>query len=474
MYVGLMWDVCEHLIELGYDAVVEIKPVEPKYNWDFQWDYRYKQDELVESALDLRYGFIEAPAGSGKTPVAAAIIANAGHRAVMLVEEQAPFYQAYETLKACTDMPVGLFGDGVCDIQPVTICMVQTWKAKMRVAYQVEELEALLKRDYDPKRYQYFPSADIRKAYNKYKKMPDKIIEYAHTVLGKLKHKVQKDAEIIEYLRDAGTVIIDEAHNMGAESYLDIVESLHLPHYIIGMSATPFREDDRKDLIYAVCGPILNTISISEAIDNNMIVPITFVVQDAPKKDYGYTNTDTRFPTYERQKQFREVKTDYIRDNDDRHKMYAAFVEWCAERNKSCAVIVSEVKHGNNMAKHIPGAVELYGDAKKNVRDAVWEKLNRKEIQCVITTLMGEATNVPSLNAVAIAAGGKSKKDFIQRMRCSRIFNGTTIHGPEEKDEGLVYFTYDHADFLRSHSATILKYTKDYVKQHSKNTLHYL
>lgn len=474
MYVGKMWDVCETINEMfGKNCYVDISHNFPEREFDFQFNGtpRFKQEQLAQSAHDFRYGFIEAPAGSGKTPTAALLIAKLGVQTVFLAEEKAPFYQAYETLKYFLNEDIGLFGDGHCDIKPITVCMVQTWESKERTIRTARLLKSALNKtikDKDVSRFRYFENAVVRKLYKKYKASTAQLIEHLEAELYKLEQKAEEGDELVSALCDAKLVIIDEAHNMGAKTYLNIIDSFTEPSHIIGFSATPFRDDDREELIYAVCGPILDSITTEEAIDNKMIVPITFVFQDGPEHDFGFTSKDGK-PEAEiagRNNQFRYVKKNYIIDNDARHQHYVDFARRCSNQGKSCAIIVTEVKHGNNIKRLVPEAVELYGDASKDERDRVWKELGDKDFHIIITTLMGEATNVPSLDAVAVAAGGKSKKDFIQRMRCSRTYPGKT--------EGFVYFTYDRADFVRSHSAEILKLTKEYVKHHRRNSLHFI
>jgi superfamily II DNA or RNA helicase len=136
----------------------------------------------------------------------------------------------------------------------------------------------------------------------------------------------------------------------------------------------------------------------------------------------------------------------------------------------TCAIIVSKTEHGNNIAKLIPEAVEVYGPTARKKRKKIWEDLQDRSIKVVITTLMDEATNIPSLDAVALAAGGKSKVKLVQRLRNLRTFSGETSEGFYTKERGFVFITKDNTDFLRSHSTLNVSYLTDLVSQHPDNT----
>ena len=119
----------------------------------------------------------------------------------------------------------------------------------------------------------------------------------------------------------------------------------------------------------------------------------------------------------------------------------------------------------------MPELVEVYGPTGTKQRKQIWKDLNSRKIRCVVTTLMDEATNIPSLDAVALAAGGKSKTRLIQRLRNLRTFDGDTEDGRYTKDRGYVYMTIDNAPYLKTHSNINLKNLRALAGEHPDNQI---
>ena len=63
--------------------------------------------------------------GSGKTVVAAAMIARLGQPALFFVHTKDLLYQAKSYFENILKVPVGQIGDGVVDIQPITVATIQ-------------------------------------------------------------------------------------------------------------------------------------------------------------------------------------------------------------------------------------------------------------------------------------------------------------------------------------------------------------
>jgi superfamily II DNA or RNA helicase len=121
------------------------------------------------------------------------------------------------------------------------------------------------------------------------------------------------------------------------------------------------------------------------------------------------------------------------------------------------------------MEKLIPYGVPLYGETEN--RAEIIRKLRNKEIMCVITTLFDEAVDVPSLDAVAVLAGGKSKIKLKQRIRSTRAFKGTTVLGESTKKRGYVWIPHYEEKYLKDHSKKRLKELKEIVAEHKLNEL---
>lgn len=341
------------------------------------------------------------------------VIAILGKKAVVLTQAEEPFEGAYETIRDYSTCKVGRVGGGYNEPSDVTVCMIQTWNRRL--------------------------TAD------------------------------EVDPALVQVLRDAKVWITDEAHNCLTNSYFNMYEYAENVEYFLGTTATPFTSNDRETLLYARIGPILAEIKYGEAIDNNILVPFTCYIEDA--EEQKFVKDKTKLAPYAKKRLWQKVKKEYIINNVKRNKQYVDFAKESNSLGLSCAIIVSQVNHGKNMKKLYPNAVEVYGPTPKKQRKEIWEKLKRKEIKCVITTLMDEATDIPSLDCVALAAGGKSKVKLIQRLRNLRTFAGETVDGWTEKERGYVFITRDNADYVKSHSDKNIGYLRELKREHHLNEI---
>ena len=414
MYVGIMHNVADYLRQSGYKVEVDMDILSPKdFEAEFTRPYRPLQKNLADAAIKHRYGLLAAPPGSGKTDLLTKVIAILGKKAVVLTQAEEPFEGAYETIRDYSTCKVGRVGGGYNEPSDVTVCMIQTWNRRL--------------------------NAD------------------------------EVDPALVQVLRDAKVWITDEAHNCLTNSYFNMYEYAENVEYFLGTTATPFTSNDRETLLYARIGPILAEIKYGEAIDNNILVPFTCYIEDA--EEQKFVKDKTKLAPYAKKRLWQKVKKEYIINNVKRNKQYVDFAKESNSLGLSCAIIVSQVNHGKNMKKLYPNAVEVYGPTPKKQRKEIWKKLKRKEIKCVITTLMDEATDIPSLDCVALAAGGKSKVKLIQRLRNLRTFAGETVDGWTEKERGYVFITRDNADYVKSHSDKNIGYLRELKREHHLNEI---
>ncbi|MEA3487059.1 MAG: DEAD/DEAH box helicase [Thermodesulfobacteriota bacterium] len=84
------------------------------------------QKEAVSMLLQRDFGVLEAPTGSGKTVIALAVLAERKQPTLILVHNKELLYQWQDRIRLFLNMEAGLIGDGNCDLQPVTIAIVNT------------------------------------------------------------------------------------------------------------------------------------------------------------------------------------------------------------------------------------------------------------------------------------------------------------------------------------------------------------
>ncbi|MFH1215769.1 MAG: DEAD/DEAH box helicase [Pseudomonadota bacterium] len=111
----------------GFDVTIddrrrELAPVD----FAFQGDLRPYQQTACAAMLSRDFGVLEAATGSGKTVMAAAIIAGRKQPALILIHTKELLYQWRERIKNFLGLTPGLIGDGSFDIKPVTIGLIHS------------------------------------------------------------------------------------------------------------------------------------------------------------------------------------------------------------------------------------------------------------------------------------------------------------------------------------------------------------
>ena len=203
------------------------------------------------------------------------------------------------------------------------------------------------------------------------------------------------------YFRDIGTVIIDEAHITTASIFTEALFKLH-PVYLIGLSATPDRQDGLDSLIHLYFGP---------------------------KKEFIFRKETKAFTVYKYQTEY-IPETDYILVRGDMvrdWKLVISSLESNEERQSeicdiACShpkekIIILSYTNEQSIALHKKllerkESVELFIGSKK-LKD-----LDRtKRILVAGTKKAGAGLNDPSLTMAIIASDTKDVRQWEGRLR---------------------------------------------------------
>lgn len=425
MRSGMMFAVADRLTQLGYHTDIELENVPSSEfpEWKFKYKYKPLQEPAVDALIKFRYGILKAPPGVGKTVMASGVITKIGHKAAILVEQKEPFKQAYKTLKKATTIGhVGRVDGTHKDVGDVTVFMIQA-------------LHNALKND--------------------------------------------PDGPIVQAFRECTVIIIDECHHAASERYAVALDSARSAKYILGFSATPHRDDDKHDYLEAYIGPVVHEITYAEAIDHKILCPCTIEVVPVPERKFGYVgkNGPVSKNPFEVKRQFTKVVKEYLFYNQSRTQIAIDYARDAMRAGLSVALLVSKTDHGDYVHSLMPEAEYVHGKSPKKYRERIFGSddrvgdLQTKKVMAVITTLMDEAVDIPSLGAVVLMGGGKSSVKLIQRIRSLRTFEGDTELGYYEKDRGYVLYLKDQADFLRSHSTECIRLLKELVREHPSNEI---
>jgi superfamily II DNA or RNA helicase len=336
---------------------------------------REYQDRAVESALMSRRGVVRAPTGAGKTAIEARVIKGHSRRAVVIVPTIDLLYQTKRFLEKhlIVDGGIGQLGDGVVDPRDVTVSTVRTMAKVMSVSYSSYEYA-----EYDDK--------DDTKV---------------------------NPLELRRWVDNIGTLIVDEAHILGAQVVYDIATSLSAPNKY-GFSASPWRDDGADLMIEGATGPLLYRIGTKELVDAGWLVPPIIQV----------VNTRGLWvPGAWKPREFQKAYKREIVENPVRNALVARHVN---ELNMPTLTLVKQVNHGRILQGLIEGSHFLSGGASSDERTAAYEAMRNGELRVIIaTTIADMGLDLPICRALVLAGGGKSSTRHLQRIgRVARPYPG--------------------------------------------------
>ena len=165
------------------------------------------QQKAMDRMIRFPMGILAAGTGTGKTYMAAYMIAHRAVPTLFLVHTKDLLNQAKGALESILKEKIGVIGDNKFDQQRITIATMQTLSKRIKVG-----------------------------------------------ALDELKH--------------FDMVIIDEAHHVPAATFFAVTEFFSA-YYVYGLSATPDRKDGGDMMIEAAGGPIVAEIETDDRIKSN-------------------------------------------------------------------------------------------------------------------------------------------------------------------------------------------------------------
>lgn len=355
------------------------------------------QSACLESAVAGKRGVIELATGSGKTAVAACIIAELRRSTLFIVHTRDLLHQTRTYFEEQLGGEIGQVGDGVVNVKPITVATVQTCAKVLGLKLPKEDDDEEFERD----------RTDLK----------------------------SRMAEIQTMIRSAQVVFFDECHHLPAETFYGLAMETHGAAYRYGLSATPYRSDRLDILLEAALGPKLYQANASVLIEQGFLVPPRIEFHPVPQLPASKADAD-----------YQAVFIRHVITNPARNQMIAEQAQRLASRGKSVLVLVNQVRHGEILRKLVPEAPLVQGSDASETRRHIFAQLACKDLKIVIaTTLADEGLDIPSLDSVVLASGGRSETRALQRLgRALRV-------SPGKKIATIVDFM-DSAPFLREHS----------------------
>ena len=370
---------------LAPEVVEDFPPAEPVGPWAWAGpELRPYQVEAVDAVVAYGGGLVLLPVRTGKTALAAELIRRLGVRALVLVSSDLLRRQTIAVLReALPGARVGAVGEGA-------------WEADGDLC--VATLQSLCPR---------LRTRDFR-----------------------------------AFARRWPLVVLDEVHHLQSEgdAWRNVALALDA-RYKVGLSATVEVGRKRQNETGAIwlrglCGPVVYSRTLSEMIEAGYLVrpTIRFVRHGAPPLAARRWSP--------------AVYRDGITDCAERNARIVAEAVAYAREGRRVLVDVSRVGHARRLLSLLQRGYEgtvalLLGASPAEERARVLRAWAAGRIGIVVGTILGEGVDVPALEVVVNAEGGKARTSTIQRLRNLTV-------APGKRGAVVVELVDDHQAQLRA------------------------
>lgn len=348
---------------------------------------REYQQRAVSVATTTGCGRLRIATGGGKTRVGAAIIASLERPAIFLVHTRDLLHQALDDLKAVMIYHelIGQVGDGVYAPNVITVATVQSICAALGIHAEAPDDEVT-------DDYEETPAAAAREA-------------------------------ILAMLEACEVIIVDECHHVPAATIYEVLtKRVTRAIYRIGLSATDWRDDGADLMIEAALGPQLIDIDLSYLVENKFLVPAHITMRPMA------IDEDAEEP----KESWASIYGTFYTKNHAFHRQVVDINRTWYNEGRTILTLVTTVKQGRTLERlhnemGVP-SIFVCGEDTMTKRRQVIDDVRAKRLRSVIaTSIADEGLNLPALDALNLAGGGKSSTRAYQRIgRTMRPYDGKT------------------------------------------------
>lgn len=361
--VGMLRDVLRVLRKRSLEITIDDRRETPRRIANLSWNEeivpRSHQlascDAVMKPGLYFGTGTIKAPIRSGKTITAGLIIYRMAVRTVFVVPSKELVKQASAALRKVLQCDVGVCAEGAWTIRDINVASVQALCAA----------------------------------------------------------KKNRPTEYAKLAERCDLVIVDEVHHMTGKQWNKAVEGLK-PRYRVGLSATAYfteQSEIERGIMWvrSLCGGIVHDVSVSDMIDAGYLVAPDIYMHDV------------REPKCRGMQWGEALKKRAITENEGRNSQIVALAMKHAKAGSRVLIIANRTAHIDRLHEMIEAAGSpcgiAYGSTKDQERNDHLERLMSLEAPIVVANVFGEGVDLPAVDVVINAEGGKDQKQAMQRMR---------------------------------------------------------
>jgi superfamily II DNA or RNA helicase len=357
------WEEREH-IDVSDFPEDYLAPAIPKL-WEHQMD-------AIRAILANSRGIIKSPTGSGKTAI---IAAGAKYlwdfhdmRSLVIVPKKGLLHQTVKEFERMFngDIEVGILGDGLRKVCPITVGTAQT------------------------------------------------VIKFQPSTK-KVKGRTQRipaDPDIRDVVRNYEVLWLDETHRASSDSWQKIALASRAKRRY-GLSGTPKKGDEISDL------------KMVGATGRNLIdVPSDILIQkklsSKPKIVMMMSDEASGEKLFSKMP-YRDAYDAGIVENHTHNQAVIDCVCWLVDNSRQTLLLCRRKQHFRHLSDLLDSAgiahYAVWGDTATEDRDLAKKALKEKQVPVVLaTTIWDEGEDVPSIDAIVLAEGVKVSTNALQRI----------------------------------------------------------
>lgn len=241
---------------------------------------------------------------------------------------------------------------------------------------------------------------------------------------------------------DNNLLMIDECHLASSNQMLDAIRKIP-GQYRFGFSGTPLKHDVLSDMkLISITGDIVyeirNEFLIDEGYSAEPIVRI-YTIEDHDKDNWELP--------------YSEAYKKLIVENETRNNKISIIAEQAYARSKIVLILVSHIKHGKILFEkiHPEGTIFVNGRDTSAYRESVLDLMKKVHKGIFIASpIFDEGIDVPGVDMVILACGGKSHVKLLQRI-------GRGLRRKEGRN------VLDVIDFIDDSNKYLLRHSEDRI-----------
>ena len=171
--------------------------------------------------------------------------------------------------------------------------------------------------------------------------------------------------EAKSFVKDYGTVIVDECHHVSAVSFEQVLKAVNARH-VYGLTATPTRQDGHQPIIFMQCGPIRYTADARAQMQSQnfgrLLVPRYTPFQLVSDESFSYARAEKQ-----------------LAEDEFRNLFIIKDVVEVLKEGRSPIILTNRTAHVETLAKllkpHCPNVITLVGSHKNKDKRLTMEQL---------------------------------------------------------------------------------------------------